>query len=85
MRVTEKGQVTIPIELRERHGIKAGAEVDFADGAQDGELIVRVRKPDSGERRKAFRAWLERIEGTGDSGLSADEILDMTRGQDRQK
>lgn len=85
MRVTEKGQVTIPIELRERHGIKAGAEVDFVDGARDGEVIVRVRKPDSSERRKAFRAWLDRIEGTADSGISADEALDMTRGLDRRK
>ena len=34
MRVTSKGQVTIPIELRERVGLLPGTEVDFASTAR---------------------------------------------------
>ena len=38
--VTSKGQVTIPKELRDRFGIKPGAQVDFTP-AEDG---IRLRK-----------------------------------------
>ncbi len=39
--VTTKGQVTIPIELRERMGIKPGDRVGFIE---DGERIVLQRQ-----------------------------------------
>ncbi len=39
--VTTKGQVTIPIELRERLGIKPGDRVGFIE---DGERIVLQRQ-----------------------------------------
>jgi len=39
--VTTKGQVTIPIELRERFGIKPGDRVGFVD---EGDRIVLRRR-----------------------------------------
>lgn len=37
--VTTKGQVTIPIELRERLGIKPGDRVGFVD--EDGRILLQ--------------------------------------------
>lgn len=37
--VSEKGQVTIPKQLRDRLGIVAGQELDFTD--EDGLLVAR--------------------------------------------
>lgn len=37
--VSEKGQVTIPKQLRDRLGIEPGQELDFTD--EDGRLVAR--------------------------------------------
>jgi antitoxin PrlF len=44
--VSEKGQVTIPKQLRDRLGIEPGQELEFTD--EDGRLVarkVRTRSP----------------------------------------
>jgi len=38
-RVTSRGQVTIPIEVRERHDIKPGDTIYFIE--ENGELILK--------------------------------------------
>jgi antitoxin PrlF len=73
MRVTEKGQVTIPKELRDAYGIGAGTEVQFeANGA-----TIVVRKvgdaPTRGDRLAA------RLRGRGDVRMTTDEIMAFTR------
>jgi AbrB family looped-hinge helix DNA binding protein len=40
MRVSSRGQVTIPAPLRERHGLHEGDDVD---GVEDGETVRIVR------------------------------------------
>lgn len=74
MRVTEKGQVTIPKEIRDACGIGAGSEVEFemADGA------IVLRKVSSGESRGSRLA--HRLRGRGDVALSTDQIMALTRG-----
>ena len=74
MRVTEKGQVTIPKELRDELGIGAGSEVSFE---RAGDAIV-VRKTGQGPSRGQRLA--ERLRGRGDVAMSTDEILSLTRG-----
>jgi antitoxin PrlF len=74
MRVTEKGQVTIPKELREQLGIGAGTEVVFE---RSDEAIV-LRKVGGGSTRG--RRIAERLRGRGDVSLTTDEIMAMTRG-----
>ena len=70
MRVTQKGQVTIPLEVRRALGIRPGSEVDFQlDG--DGARIV------IGRDRAAHE--ITRMRGAGDVELSTDEILALTR------
>ena len=71
MRVTSKGQVTIPQELRRKYGIDAHAEVDFVD--EDGRIVVHVAKRPA----SAFRKLI----GRGDVRLSTEEILRLTRGR----
>lgn len=84
MRVTEKGQVTIPKTIRDRLGIEPGSEVEFVERT-DGRVEL-VKGQEDGMRRKALLRslddWFRRVEGTGDSGLTADEIMAMTRDRD---
>jgi antitoxin PrlF len=72
MRVTEKGQVTIPQPIREAMGITAGSEVAFelvGDHAQ----LKRIARPEAVAER------MERYAGSADAGMSTDEILKLTR------
>jgi antitoxin PrlF len=73
MRVTEKGQVTIPKELRDALGIGAGTEVEF-ERADD---AILVRKVQGGSRRG--REMVNRLRGRGDVRLSTEEIMALTR------
>ncbi|MPY93417.1 MAG: AbrB/MazE/SpoVT family DNA-binding domain-containing protein [Acidimicrobiia bacterium] len=74
MRVTEKGQVTIPKELRDALGIGAGSEVDF-ERSNDTIVIRKVAAGPSRGRRLA-----ERLRGRGDVAMTTDELMALTRG-----
>jgi antitoxin PrlF len=74
MRVTEKGQVTIPKDLRDALGIGAGTEVAFE---RDHDRLV-VRKVRDGDTRG--RQLATRLRGRGDVHLTTDEIMSLTRG-----
>ena len=73
MRITTKGQVTIPAPIREALGLLPHSEVDFevVDGS------VRLRKASS---RGRARRVVGRLRGKGDVKMSTDEILALTRG-----
>ncbi len=74
MRITSKGQVTIPIEIRERAGLLPNTEVRFeVDG--DGVRILRDERVAGGRGQKL----LERMRGRATSGLSTEEIMALTR------
>lgn len=81
MRVTSKGQVTIPHDLRELIGIEPNSEVVFA--IENGKLTLapkgRPRTNDDRERLDAFMRTLDRLEGTGDQTIDADALMSMTR------
>ncbi len=78
MRITSKGQVTIPASIREHAGLLPNTEVEFVlDG--DAVRIVRAtvaKKPTRGAR------LVDHLAGRGDSGLSTDEIMALTRGEE---
>jgi AbrB family looped-hinge helix DNA binding protein len=75
MRITSKGQVTIPAEIRERAGLLPQTEVEFEF---DGEVvrIIRAKAGQSGGRGARLVAYLR---GRGDVALSTDEIMALTR------
>jgi antitoxin PrlF len=49
MKITDKGQVTIPPAMRRKHGLLPQHEVKFVD-RPDGVLLVKVEKPSRGKR-----------------------------------
>ncbi len=76
MRITSKGQVTIPVEIREKLGLLPNSEVEF-------ELVgnaVRIRKARSRTKRTRGRSVVDRLRGRGTVRMSTDEILALTRG-----
>jgi AbrB family looped-hinge helix DNA binding protein len=75
MRITTKGQVTIPIEIRERLGLFPNTEVEFE---MDGDA-VRLRKA-NGKNRRGSRL-IEHMRGRATAGLTTDEIMALTRGE----
>jgi AbrB family looped-hinge helix DNA binding protein len=80
--VTSKGQVTIPKDIRDRLGIEPGSEVSFVARANGRVELQRIGNSRDRKRLKEFQNWLDRLEGTGDSGLSADDVMAMTRDRD---
>jgi len=74
MRVTEKGQVTIPKELRDALGIGAGTEVEFERHTD----VIVVRKVTGGATRGS--RLVDRMRGRGDVDMTTDEIMALTRG-----
>jgi len=82
MRVTEKGQVTIPKSIRDKLGIVPGSEVDFVEGEPGHVELVRLEEgadTDPGVAR--LKKWIERVRGTGDPSVSTDDVMLATRGR----
>jgi AbrB family looped-hinge helix DNA binding protein len=74
MRVTSKGQVTIPLEIRDKLGIGASSEVEF-ELQRDGKVcLTKVDKP---ARRHAL---VKKMRGRATTRLSTDKIMKLTRG-----
>ncbi len=74
MRITSKGQVTIPIEIREQLGLLPETEVEFV---VDGET-VRIRRRE-GTTAGRGAGVVRRLRGTGSVRMTTDEILALTR------
>ena len=74
MRITSKGQVTIPIEIRERLGLLPHTEVRFE---VEGNVvrIVREERPRTGRGQRL----VERMRGRATSRMSTEEIMALTR------
>ena len=70
MRVSKKGQITIPKALRDELGIGAGTQVDFE---RAGDTIV-IRKAQAGQQ------LVGQLRGRGDVRMSTDEIMALMRG-----
>jgi AbrB family looped-hinge helix DNA binding protein len=76
MRITSKGQVTIPAPIRERSGLLPHTEVEFViDGTAV--KIVRAKTPTRGRGRAA----VDRLRGTATVKMTTDAILALTRGR----
>jgi antitoxin PrlF len=73
--VTAKGQVTIPKAIRDFLGIGPGSAVDFKRAA-DGSIVLVPANDIKPINR------FERLRGHAGPGLSTDEIMAMTRGEE---
>jgi AbrB family looped-hinge helix DNA binding protein len=78
MRITSKGQVTIPQYIREELGLLPNTEVDFTiDG--DG---VRITKAARTGKRSIGRELVEHMRGRATVKITTDELMRLTRGDD---
>ena len=74
MRITSKGQVTIPQHLRERFGLLPNTEVEFVI-AGNTVRIVKAESPKSGRAQRL----LHNLRGKANVNMSTDEIMALTR------
>lgn len=75
MRITSKGQVTVPAEIRRKAGLLPNTEVEFL--VRDGMVIVRKA---SGDGRRGKRL-IQTMRGKAETKLSTEEIMALTRGE----
>lgn len=73
MKITAKGQVTIPIEIRRKLGLQPNSEVEFEIAGN----AVRIRK--ARRRTGRERTLVDHMRGRGAVRMSTDEILALTR------
>jgi AbrB family looped-hinge helix DNA binding protein len=74
MRVTSKGQVTIPLNVRQLLKIRAGSEVDFiADGNA-------IRIVPAGMTEGRGKRLVARLRGRATARMSTEQIMALTRG-----
>lgn len=76
MRITSKGQVTIPVEIREKAGLLPDTEVEFELDAKGG---VRLRRAKASRREGRGAAAVGRLRGRATVKMSTDEIMALTR------
>ena len=76
MRITSKGQVTIPIEIREQLGLLPDTEVEFSID-QDAVRMTKAAQPGS---RSRGRGVVQHMRGRATSGLTTDQIMALMRG-----
>jgi len=81
MRVTSKGQVTIPIALREKFGIFPDTEVEF--GERGNKITIEKAKPEKGKLSRGQQIVARMVgKGTANTDLTTDQIMAWTRGWD---
>ena len=73
MRITAKGQVTIPLDVRDRLGWQPGTTVEFDVEGDE----ARIRKVRGAPGRGA--SLIARMRGTATRQMSTDEIMALTR------
>ena len=76
MKLTIKGQVTIPKEVREHLSIVAHDDIDFV--IKGGEVVL-VKKPDPYNRIQYHID--NKMRGKGQIKMTTDEIMRLTRGE----
>jgi AbrB family looped-hinge helix DNA binding protein len=73
MRVTTKGQVTIPQPIREKLGITPSTEIDFVE--EKGRFYIAKQKGNQPQKTK-----FAKLRGIATVRMTTDEIMSLTRG-----
>jgi len=76
VRITSKGQVTIPIEIREKAGLLPNTEVEFELEGK----VVRIRRARKPKRAGRGARAVERLRARATVRMTTDEIMALTRG-----
>ena len=75
MKLNSKGQVTIPAELRHKHGFAEGDEVDVIEDGDTLRIVHREAGLTQGQRLVA------RMRGAAGPGPTTDELMELLRGE----
>ena len=75
MRITSKGQVTIPADIREQAGLLPNTEVDFHFDGQVVQIVPVASRTGSGRGARL----VAHLRGRGDVAMTTDEIMALTR------
>ena len=73
MKITSKGQVTIPLPIRNEFGLKPGTNVEFV---AEGEKVVLKRCEEN-----VVEAWLKSATGVAKGRTTTAKIMKLTRGE----
>ena len=76
MKITTKGQVTIPLPIRKEFGLKPGTDVEFVAG--DGNVVLRPNR----KRRNPVEDWLQEATGVARGKTTTAQVMKLTRGED---
>ena len=74
MRITQKGQVTIPEEIGQKYGFLPYSNIDFVE--EQGKVYIKLVN-----QKQRGRAIVAHLRGTATIRMSTDEILALTRGK----
>jgi len=80
MRITSKGQVTIPMAIREKAGLLPNTDVEFS---LDGKGIVRISRSKRGAKSKGDTRGdrlIAQMRRAPRIRMSTEEIMKLTRG-----
>jgi AbrB family looped-hinge helix DNA binding protein len=75
VRITSKGQVTIPLEIRRATGLLPNSEVEFEIKRKSVIIRKAAKGPTRGDR------IIQHLRGRGSVRMSTDEIMALTRGE----
>lgn len=70
-RMTSKGQLTVPKDVRQRLGLRTGDEVEFVEDIQG----FRLQKRLEGSPFEKYRGFLKHLEGR-----TPDDLVEEMRG-----
>jgi antitoxin PrlF len=83
MRITSKGQVTIPKHIREKLGVQPGDDIGFRE---EGQTLI-VEKIEERPKVNAGVELVKALRGKGPSMrqgrpmMTSEEVIEMTRGR----
>jgi AbrB family looped-hinge helix DNA binding protein len=75
MRITSKGQVTIPQDIREKFGLLPETEVEFIAKKNS----VQIVKAGKASRATRGELLVRRLRGRASIKMTTDEIMALTR------
>ena len=83
MRLTSKGQVTIPQAVRDKAGLQPHSEVEFEVRA-NGDVLIRRAATTASPLPSPLRGAFERVRGSANAaefkGMGTDEFMKFIRG-----
>ena len=74
MRLNSKGQVTIPAELRRKHHLHEGDEVEVVEDGSSLRIVRTANRESHGQR------LVREMSGRATTSMTTDELMELLRG-----